>query len=593
MPSAFVGGGDRLPLNARGFVSDSETAALVAADGTIDWWCPGRFDADAAFYRLLDPRGGALRVSPAVGGSGQPPLGEQSYDGDSHVLRTVTHAGEASLEVVDLLPWRGLGHRAEGRIVRLVTALRGAVDVEVAVQPARRWRAARDVHPWTEGIAFDGIVVRSGCDMTTGHRGTLHLEAGEQAVVTVDVEPDDGSPLAEPLSIADALDLVDRTKTGWESRLGATTYDGPYASSVRRSLLVLLGLTYAPTGTVIAAPTTSVPERIGGERNWDYRYAWIRDASLAVDACHDAGLGEEAERFLAWISDLCEWTDFPMKPFYDVEGRVLDPDERELDLAGWRDSQPVRVGNGAAEHVQLDFYADLAAVVHDRDVRVWPDFVRMSQWLSDAWSSPDRGIWEIRSSPRHLVGSKLACWAALDRIARLEGDRNPLSLDAASLRLAAREVLGWIEAHGIAADGGLRADPSPADLVEASLLSVAWRNPWPHEPWRASRTVDRVLRRLGDGPWVNRYDSSFDDGVPPGEGAFLPASFWAVTALASLERWDEAHERMERLCAVSAPLGLLPEQVDPTTGAWLGNHPQAFSHLALVRAALTLQRGPR
>ena len=593
MPSASVGGGDRLPLNARGFLSDSETAALVAADGTIDWWCPGRFDADAAFFGLLDPRGGALRVGPAVGGSGAPPLGEQSYAGDSLVLRTVTHAGESTVEVVDLLPWRGTGHRAEGRIVRLVTALRGAVDVEVAVEPARRWRAARDVHAWSEGIAFDGIVVRTGCDMTGGHRGALRLEAGEQAVVTVDVEPDDGSPLADPVSIADAADLVDRTDDAWSSRLATTTYDGPYHSAVRRSLLVVLGLTYGPTGTLVAAPTTSIPARVGGERNWDHRYAWVRDASLAVDACRDAGLGEEAERVLAWISELCESTDFPMRPFYDVEGQGVDPDERELDLEGWRGSQPVRVGNGAADHVQLDFYGDLAAAVHDPNVKVWPDLVRMGLWLTDAWARPDQGIWEIRSKPRQLVGSKLACWDALDRLGRLESARSALSLDAANLRLGARDVLRWIEAHGIAADGGLRADPSEADVVEASLLSVAWRNPWPHEPWRASRTVDRVLRRLSEGPYVHRYDSSFDDGVPPGEGAFLPSSFWAVTALASLERWDEAHERMEKLCALSAPLGLLPEQVDPATGDWLGNHPQAFSHLALVRAALALERGPR
>lgn len=593
MPSASVGGGDRLPLNARGFLSDSETAALVAADGTIDWWCPGRFDADAAFYGLLDPRGGALRVGPSVGGSGAPPLGAQSYLGDSHVLRTVTHAGESSVEVIDLLPWRGTGHRAEGRIVRLVTALRGAPDVDVAVVPARRWRPARDVHAWSEGIAFDGVVVRTGCDMTAGHRGALRLEAGEQAVVTVDVEADDGAPLADPLSVAGALDLVERTDTAWAPRLAPVTYAGPYHTAFRRSLLVLLGLTYAPTGTVVAAPTTSIPEHVGGERNWDYRYAWIRDASLAVDACHDAGLVEEAERFLAWISDLCEWTDFPMRPLYDVEGRIVDPDERELDLEGWRSSQPVRVGNGAAGDVQLDFYGDLASVVRDPNVKVWPDLVRMGLWLSDAWARPDRGIWEIRSKPRQLVGSKLACWHALERLGRLESARSPLSLDGANLRLAARDVLGWIEAHGLAADGGLRADRSEADVTEASLLSVAWRNPWPHEPWRASRTVDRVLRRLGDGPYLHRYDSSFDDGMPPGEGAFLPASFWAVTALASLGRWDEAHERMEKLCAVAAPLGLLPEQVDPATGNWLGNHPQALSHLALVKAALALERGPR
>lgn len=593
MTAAFVGGGDALALRARGFLSDATTAALVAADGTIDWWCPERFDADAAFYRLLDPAGGAVRVGPPVGPSGEAPVGEQSYEGDSHVLRTLTHAGESTVDVVDVL--RG------GRLVRVVTALRGAVEVEVAVQPARRWRVARDVHAWSGGIAFDGIVVRTGCDMTVDRRGLLRLSPGEQAVVTIDVEPDDGSPLPEPLSVGAALDAIARCRSEWSSRLLPITYDGPYAASVRRSLLVLLGLTYQPTGTVVAAPTTSIPELVGGDRNWDYRFAWIRDASLAVDACFEVGLEDEAEHFLGWVADVCHWSGFPLKPFYDVDGRAVEPDERELDVAGWRGSRPVRVGNGAADHVQLDLYGDFASVLHDRQLRagetkvreMWPDVLRLGHWLADAWPQPDRGVWELRTPPRQLVGSKLACWAALDRISRLEMSRNPLSLDAANLRAASRDVLAWIEAHGLAADGGLRADVSEADPVEASLLTVAWRNPWPHEPWRASRTVDRVLRRLGEGPYVRRYDTSFDDGFEPGEGAFLASSFWAVEALARLGRWDEAHERMEKLCAVGRPLGLLPEEVDPATGEWLGNHPQAFSHLTLIKAALALAEGPR
>lgn len=583
-------------------MSDGETSALVAADGTIDWWCPGRFDADAAFYRLLDPRGGALRVGPARPASGGPPaLGTQSYDVDTNVVRTRLAAGEGELEVVDFLPWRGIGHRADGRVVRIVTALRGPIDVEVAVQPAARWREARDVHPWSGGVAFDGIVVRSGCEMTDGRTGRRRLESGERMVVTVGVQPDDGSPLAEPLSVDRALDLLDRTQTAWSTRLDPLTYDGPYREAVRRSILVLLGLTYAPSGTVVAAATTSLPERIGGDRNWDYRFAWLRDSSLAIDACYDAGLTDEGEHFLSWMTQVCHWTEFPMRPFYDVTGTGLEPDERELSLAGWRGSQPVRVGNGAADHLQLDFYADIVSVLHEEQLlageslvqAMWPDIVRMGEWLTDAWRRRDRGIWEIRCEPRHLVSSKLACWAALDRIARLEQRRNPLSLDAVALRVGAREVLAWLEAHALAADGGLRSDPSDADVVDASLLTVAWRNPWPDEPWRAERTVDRVLRRLGQGPFVHRYDSSFPDGFEPGEGAFLPCSFWAVEALARLGRCDEAHERMEQLLAVASPTGLLPEEIDPTSGEWLGNMPQAFSHLTLVQAALALEEGPR
>ncbi|HEX7169102.1 MAG TPA: glycoside hydrolase family 15 protein [Acidimicrobiales bacterium] len=597
-----VGGGDRLPLRAHGMVTDTETAALVADDGTIDWWCPRRFDGDAAFFALLDRDGGAMRVGPASTAA-LPVSGTQSYDGDTHVLSTVLPAPEGDVEVVDVMPWIGTGHRAAGRIVRLVTARRGVVDVEVAVRPGARWRAARDVSTWSGGIAFDGVVVRTGCEMD-GQGGVLRLEAGETAVVTIDVEPDDGSPLPEALSLHGALDLVDRTRTAWTSRVAPMTYDGPYAADVRRSLLVLLGLQYGPSGTVVAAATTSLPERVGGERNWDYRYAWIRDASLAIDACYDAGLHEEAERFFDWVVSVCGAAEFPMRPFYDVDGHAVSDDEQELPLGGWRGSQPVRVGNGASDHLQLDFYADLAAVLHEDQVRgnhgdasgamhLLHHLVRMSGWLAHAWTQRDRGIWEIRAEPRHLVASKLACWYALDRVGQLEAMRSPLSLAAAQARLAAREVVAWLEANAFAVDGGLRADDRPTEDVDAALLAFAWRNPWPHEPWRVERTIDRILRRLSTGPFVHRYPDDGRDGLPPGEGAFLACSFWAVEALARVGRWEEAHERMEALCAISRPLGLLPEEVDPATGEWLGNLPQALSHLALVQAAIALTLGPR
>jgi GH15 family glucan-1,4-alpha-glucosidase len=590
------GGGDALPLTARALIGDTETAALVAADGTIDWWCPGRFDADPALFGLLDPGGGAVRVAPVAGTGGGVPLGVQSYVGDSMVVRTV-HAGpDGDLEVTDLMSWRGSGHRADGRIVRVARCLRGAVDVEVAVRPSGRWqpREPRDTTAWSEGIAFGGVVVATGCDMTGARSGRVRLEAGERLVVTIGTE-------LEPLSPDRAADLVERTARAWSSRLAPVTYDGPYDDAVRRSLLTLLALTYGPSGTVVAAPTTSLPEHVGGERNWDYRYAWIRDASLSADACYDAGLHEEGERFLVWLRDVCHWASFPLHPCYDVEGGHLEPDERELPLAGWRGSQPVRVGNAAADHLQLDFYADLAALVHTEQLRsndsvvlrLWDDIARMAEWLCDAWRSPDRGIWEIRAEPRHLVTSKLACWWTLQRLSSLATVRNPLDLDAARWRLEAADVRAWLDAHALADDGSLRCEADdPTDPVDAALLPVVWRNPWPDEPWRAARTVDRVLRRLGDGPFVHRYSADVSDGLPPGEGAFLACSFWAVEALARLGRWDEAHERMESLIAVGGPLGLLAEEVDPTSRELLGNYPQAFSHLALVQAAIALADGP-
>ncbi|MBW3615947.1 MAG: hypothetical protein KY439_11675 [Actinobacteria bacterium] len=621
----MIGGGDTLRLRERGAIGDTATMALVAADGTIDWWCPGRFDAPAAFFRLLDPAGGALRVGPA----GVPRAGPQSYEPSTNVLRTRLPAPEGLLELTDFLPWNG--KRASGRIVRLLTVLWGRVEVEVDVVPGRAFGPGREVSTWSSGIAFDGVVVHTGCPME-GRQGRLTLEAGERGVVVV--EPEAERP-SEAVSVEGALDLADRTTTAWRSYVGPLTYDGPYRREVERSLLALGALTYGPSGAVVAAATTSLPERTGGERNWDYRYAWVRDAALAAGAGYATGLVEAAEAHNDWLLGILGRARsgdgperspgrsgcFPLRPMYDVEGLALDPgDERELGLAGWRGSQPVRTGNAAADHLQFDFYADLVDALFigpglpDRgpnpgllgtvgpqphaggaglSEELWGRLVGMADWLAEAWREPDRGSWEIRSEPRHLTSSKLACWYTLDRMAQLARARNPLDLAAAHWRGASQEVAAWLDANGRAAGGGLRADTSPADLADAHLVQLAWRNPWAGDERVVTRTVDRVIAQLGSGPFVARYDDQFPDGLPAGEGAFLACSFWVVEALARLGRWEEAHERMEALCGFSRPLGLVPEQADPASGQFLGNLPHALGHLALVRAALALAAGPR
>ncbi|MDQ1438933.1 MAG: hypothetical protein QOK43_2562 [Acidimicrobiaceae bacterium] len=583
-----MSGGDSLPLRERGFISDTATAALVAADGTIDWYCPGRFDAPATCFRLLDPVGGAIRVGPAK--PSMPQVGTQSYRGDTNLLQTVM----GDVEVLDFMPREGSAATPPGRIVRVVTARRGPVDVVVDVVPGHAFKPARNVHTFATGIAFDGTVVRAGVPFD-GRRATATLQAGERMVVTVDDEHH------EPLTVDAALDLADRTATGWHQHLSALTYDGPYAAAVRRSLLVLKGLSHHDTGAVVAAPTTSLPERLGGERNWDYRFAWVRDASLAIDAAYEAGLHEEGERFVSWLQRIFDGAEFPLRPVYDVEGEPIRDAEQELRLGGWRRSQPVRIGNDASTHLQLDFYADVVAVLHTEQFRrrsssvhqLWAPLCQMADWLCDAWRQPDRGIWEIRSEPRHLVSSKLACHDTLARMTELALARNPLDMGSVAWRESAAEILAWVERYGLAADGGLRQDDGPEDEPDASLLMSVWRGPWPPDHEIPQRTVERVLARLSDGLYLHRYPPSSDDGLPPGEGVFIPASFWAVKALARLGRWEEAHERMEHLVGFSRPLGLLPEEADPRTGDFLGNLPQAFSHLALVDAALALEHGPR
>jgi GH15 family glucan-1,4-alpha-glucosidase len=592
-----IGGGDSLPLRARGAIGDTGTMALVGADGTIDWWCPRRFDAPAALFRLLDDEGGAVRVGPATA-TARPLEGTQSYDTGTNVLRTVLPSAGGELELVDFMPWRGdRGRPPDGRIVRLLTARRGRVEVDVDVVPGAAFGPARAVHTWSEGIAFDDVAVHTGCDMD-GRSGRLVLEAGEQAVVVL--SPLGAEERPEGLSIAAAHDLLDRTTTGWRSHLAPLTYEGPYRADVERSLLLLKSLTYGPTGTVVAAATTSLPERIGGERNWDYRYAWVRDASLAIDATYDAGLHDEAEHFNDWLLGVLGSRTFPLRPVYDPDGNELDPDgERELALDGWRRSRPVRVGNAASDHLQLDFYADIVSAIHVEQFRadasrveaLWRPLAAMADWLTGAWKQPDRGIWELRTPPRHLVSSKLACWYALDRMVELSRSRDLLDLDAVRWRMAANEIKAWLGEHGCGPDGSLRADDAHVDGVDGSLVQIAWRDPF-GDPAVVHRTIDRMIERLGVGPFLRRYDADFDDGFAPEPGGFLACSFWTVEALATVGRWDEAHERMEALCAHGRPLGLLPEQIDPATGEFLGNLPQALSLLTLIQAALALARGP-
>ena len=560
----MIGGGDSLPLSRRGLIGDTATAALVAADGTVDWWCPERFDAAPALWRLLDTDGPGVQVGPAV-----PVVGTQSYVERTNVLRTSFVAGEGALDVVDFMPWvRG---RGDGRqIVRVVECTRGSVDVRIAVGAER----ARDVAAWSEGIVVDGLTVRTGVDMN-GRTGVRRLEAGERFVVTIGE--------GDALSTEAAMELRGRVEQDWRLALFPLTYVGTHRSTVERSLLALKALTYEATGAVVAAPTTSLPEAPGGERNWDYRFAWVRDASLATAAIRDAGLVDDAANFADWVAAIARLDDLPLRPMYRIDGTDV-PDEEDWDgIDGFLGSQPVRLGNAARGQVQLDFYGDLFSLAGDLP-DAWDALARMADWLADNWGRPDdKGIWEVRSEPGAVPSSRLAAWFALDTIARRAQGRNPLDLQAVGWRQAARDIAAW-------------AEDAPLEPLDASMLRIAWRGPWPARHPKVIDVVDRILERLGNGPHLYRYDPSFDDGLPPGEGAFVACGFWAVCALAAQERWGEAHSRMDALCGWAnraGHVGLLPEEVDPISGAFLGNLPQALSHLSLIQAALALEEGPR
>lgn len=584
------GGGDRLALRARGFLSDTITAALVAADGALDWFCPAGFDRPASLFRLLDPAGGAVRIAP-VGAGG---AGRQSYDAGTNLLRTVLTGADGEIEILDVMPWEP-GQTPAGRVVRIVTARRGPVTVDVDVVPGARWSAPRRVLPFSGGLAFDGMVVRTPTPVE-GRRARVVLATGEQVVVTVDPHGDRDHPVLSPPR---ALDLAARTATAWRSHGAPLSYTGPYRDAVERSLLVLKGLTVRGEGAVVAAPTTSLPLRAGGERNLDLRYAWTRHAASAARVLRACGLDGEAHGVAGWLARVVR-AGIPPAAVLRTDGSPLPTEETTLPLAGWERSQPVREGNRAGELLDLGVLAHVFGVLGSHDLgsdhplmAAWGDLAAATDWLADHWSDPDAGLWQLRSGTRQLVGSKLDAWWALDHLGRLGQRRNPLDLAPVAWRMAAREALDWLDDHAIAADGHLLHAAGRSTGPDASLLRVAWLGPWPPDHPRVTATVDHVLGRLSDGPHVYRYREDVDDGFPSGEGAWVTASFWAVRALARLERWDDAHERMERLVELARPLGLLPEAIDPLTGAFLGNLPHTPSHLALIDAALALDAGPR
>ncbi len=602
---------DSVPMAAHGLISDTASAALVAADGTIDWWCPERFDADAALYRLVDPvDGGALRVGPAAlavrrrkdTGAG---AGRQTYDQRTNVLRTRVPAPGGEVEVVDFLPWAGGTERPVGRIVRLVTALRGPVEVAVELVPGRSFGPARKVSAWSEGVAFDGLAVRCGLpfapvpvdrDHAAWVAGTT-LAPGERLVVTVDNLDDDHH---RPLSPDAAAGLGDATALAWRRHLGPLAYDGPYRDAVERSLLAVKALTHYAGGGVVAAATTSLPEVVGGERNYDRRWTWMRIASEAAGVCRSCGLVDDAEAAERWLRAAIEGAEMPLVPALDLEGGPVPP-ERELGLPGRRRSQPVRVGAPAPDPdtpADLDLYGDVLAAVVGAPPggplsAVLDDLYQMADWLSDHWREADRGVWGVRGAPQPFVASRVQCWYALDQMVRLARAANPLELAVVGWQQAARAILACLETEAQGpAERGLRRDLAGDELPDAALLRIAWRGPWPSDHPVVTRTVDRVIAQLSNGHYLYRDAAEVDDGMPGVPGPDLTASLWAVRALAAVGRWDEAHERMEVLSR-PGPLGLLAGCIDPLSGDLLGNYPSAGAHLALVATAIALQAGPR
>ncbi len=588
----------RVPIGEYGLIGDTRTAALVAPDGAIDWWCVPRFDSPPVFGRLVGgDDAGSFETGPGEGAV----LERRRYRDASATLETTWSVDGGELTLTDsmiaevsgrLLPTTMLVRRltSRGRPVRVAVRLSPRYGDERAA-PARVGRRSGVMVIEHRGLAlavFTDAPVRLAVDETV----VFAVEPDRPLTIVVGVN--DRAPVViVPPSMARAE--AERDERGWRRWADGVAAAPARRAAVVRSLLTLQLLTYSPSGAPVAAPTTSLPELVGGERNWDYRYAWPRDASIGIAAFLAAGKDREARAFHAWLLHASRLARPRLPALFTLHGRP-GPAERELHgWPGYAGSRPVRVGNGAANQHQLDGYGwvlDAAWLLtdtgHRLDGETWRTMRGFADHVVATWERPDAGIWERRDEPRHHVHSKLMAWLALDRAARMAHRRGGRAAKRVAAWQAVRDrVAADVRANGFDEDlGAYTAAYGSGDLDAAVLLLPILGIEAPHSP-RVRGTVDAIRGRLGaGGPLVYRYLG--DDGLPGGEGAFLPCSFWLVQALVGIGRRAEAGDLFDELVTLGGPLGLYAEEMDPVSGEHLGNFPQALTHAALLQAAAAL-----
>jgi GH15 family glucan-1,4-alpha-glucosidase len=588
-------------------VGDCRSAALISRGGSVDWLCWPRFDSPSLFGALLDPmKGGHFAVRP-VGRF----AAERRYLGDTNVLETTFRTSTGALRLTDLMPVSSETNKRrelwpQHHLLRAVECLAGEVEVELVCDPrpdyARTTPRLRD--RGRLGLYYEHrdtvLVLRSDLPLVlsadgSGARGHAVLRTGERRQVSLVFSQ--GEPAVLPALGPAAERKIQMSIEWWEQWASRCTYAGPYRAAVIRSALTLKLMAYAPSGAVVAAPTTSLPEQPGGTRNWDYRYCWLRDASLTLQALFDLGYSDEAESFLAWLIHTTRITWPELQVLYDVYGRP-DLTEKELaHLAGFADSRPVRVGNAAEGQFQLDVYGEVLDAVYQfvqrggrLDSVTAGMLVAFGETVCRRWREPDESIWEIRAGRRQHTYSKAMCWVALDRLLRLHAAGR---LRVAAERLAREQaaIREAIERHGFDERLGSYVSVLDGTALDASLLQLG-RSGYadPASP-RMRGTLAAVRAHLGGNGLLYRYLT--DDGLPPGEGTFGICSFWAVTAQTLAGDPEGAAGTFERLLGYANDVGLFAEEIHPESGAPLGNFPQAFTHVGLIDAALTLAGADR
>src|ERR671911_2514590 len=580
-------------LEDYGLIGDQQAAALVGRTGAVDWLCLPRFDSASCFSALLgDERHGRWLVAPA----GEVRASSRRYRPGTLVLETDFETSEGAVRVIDFMPRRAQG---PPRVMRIVEGLRGRVPMrmELSVRPDYG-----SIRPWIE-LAPDGAVATAGPDafrLSTPlplqiEDGTVIAEfvavegARERLTLTWHLSYEESPP------VEDADSALARTEAWWREWSGRCGYQGAYRDQVLTSLIALKAMTSETTGAVIAAPTTSLPEDIGGARNWDYRYCWLRDSVLALEALLAAGYTDEAMGFRDYLLRVGTGDPQAIQIMYGIGGERRLTEFELPDLPGYEGSKPVRVGNLASEQFQLDVYGEVAGVMFIGaellgriEPRLWPRWRAIIEHVETIWREPDDGIWEARGPQRHYTYSKVMAWGVFHRAVRL-AERHELQAPVERWKQVRDEIHAEVCERGYDSERRTFTQYYGSSELDASVLNIPLVGFLPGTDERVTGTIDAISRDLGRDGFVARYSTAdTDDGLSGDEGQFLACSFWLVSALASNGRVDEARALFERLIGLTNDLGLLSEEYDVKRQRQVGNFPQAFSHLTLIGAATAI-----
>jgi GH15 family glucan-1,4-alpha-glucosidase len=592
-----------LPIERYGLIGDMHTVALVGINGSIDWWCYPHFDSPSVFAAILDDgKGGRFQIEPDCEGIRR----RQLYFPDTNVLITRFLSPDGVGEIEDFMPvdaWHV--QRPARQLIRRIKVVRGTMPFRVCCQPAfdyARASHATDILP--NGAIFRSPELHLGLATTVplqphagGVTAEFTLQAGQSTTfVLSEINPQQTGLTC--LSEVEAEQVFTSTVSFWHDWLSKSKYRGRWREMVHRSALVLKLLTFIPTGAIVAAPTCSLPEGIGGERNWDYRYTWIRDASFTLYGFMRIGLTEEARQFIDWLRARIHEAnpDGSLQIMYSIEGKHQLTETILDHLEGYCGSRPVRIGNGAYQQLQLDIYGELMDAIYlfnkygtPIDYDLWTHLRRMLNWVVDNWQRPDAGIWEVRGAHQHFVYSKLMCWIALDRGIRL-ADKRSFPADRDRWMAARDAIYESIMSKGWNASRGAFMQAYGSDILDASNLFMPLSFfVSPTDP-RMLSTLDATMRELVSDSLVYRYNVEHNiDGLQGIEGTFSICTFWMVEALTRAGRLTEARLMFEKMLGYANHLGLYAEEVGPS-GESLGNFPQAFTHLALISAAFNLDR---